>query len=134
MQLKSLEYTEFEGKPEAWILEGFTPGKINLLVGKNASGKSRILSVIHDMARGIVGKRTFFDGNFIFVFDENGQEIKYELKVKNNEIILECFTVGNKIKLERGAGGEGEIYAIKEGKTVEFQTPVNQHAVLARRD
>ena len=42
--------------------------------------------------------------------------------------------VDNVIKLKRGTSGEGWIFAEKENKQIEFQTPENQLAVVARRD
>jgi hypothetical protein len=45
MRLKSLEYVEHAREPGEWALTGLTLGDINLLVGKNASGKTRILNI-----------------------------------------------------------------------------------------
>jgi len=134
MRLKSLEYTEHQGEPEEWTLDGLTLGDVNLLVGKNASGKSRILNVIHNLARGITGKRQLHNGHFTLIFEGDGKESKYELNIRDKEIVSERFTVDNDAKLERGEGGEGTIFAVKEGKPVEFQTPEDQLAVVARRD
>jgi len=50
MQLTRLEYSEYEGKEQEWTLEGLTLGKRNLLVGKNATGKTRTLNVIAGLA------------------------------------------------------------------------------------
>ena len=46
MQLKSISYAQFEGKPEEWSIKDFTFGDINLIVGKNATGKTRTLNII----------------------------------------------------------------------------------------
>ena len=45
MILKSLNYAQYEGQPKQWRLLHLELGNINLLVGKNASGKSRTLNV-----------------------------------------------------------------------------------------
>nr|VFJ43449.1 MAG: AAA domain-containing protein, putative AbiEii toxin, Type IV TA system [Candidatus Kentron sp. FM]VFJ43888.1 MAG: AAA domain-containing protein, putative AbiEii toxin, Type IV TA system [Candidatus Kentron sp. FM]VFK05736.1 MAG: AAA domain-containing protein, putative AbiEii toxin, Type IV TA system [Candidatus Kentron sp. FM] len=135
MRLKSLEYTEFEGAPEEWILRGFTPGDANLLVGKNASGKSRVLNIIHNVALAIAGKRPPGSNEHVsLVFNEDGLEIEYGLKTQNNKIIVERFTVGDETKLDRGAEGKGKIYAEEEGRDIAFQSPENQLAVVTRRD
>ena len=134
MRLKSFEYSQFKGAPEEWTLCGLTLRDVNLLVGKNASGKSRILKVIHRLALAIAGKRPLSDSHFILVFDENGTESKYELDIRDEKVTFECFAVDNETKLERGPGGEGKIRAVKEHKYIEFQTPENQLAVVARRD
>nr|VFJ77225.1 MAG: AAA domain-containing protein, putative AbiEii toxin, Type IV TA system [Candidatus Kentron sp. FW] len=135
MQLKSLEYTGREGTPNEWTLRGLSLRDINLLVGKNASGKSIILNVIHGIAHGIVGRRPPpTHEHFILVLDGNGRETQYEIKTRDNKLVLERFTVDGAIKLDRGPGGIGKIHAEKEGKDIEFQTPENQLAIAVRRD
>nr|VFJ87616.1 MAG: AAA domain-containing protein, putative AbiEii toxin, Type IV TA system [Candidatus Kentron sp. LFY]VFJ93544.1 MAG: AAA domain-containing protein, putative AbiEii toxin, Type IV TA system [Candidatus Kentron sp. LFY] len=135
MRLKSVEYTERQGTLQEWTLRGLTLEDINLLVGKNASGKSMILNIIHGVAHGIVGRRPPpTHEHFTFVFDENELETRYELGAENGKLVSECFTVDNEVKLERGPGGVGRIHAEKEGKFIEFQTPEDQLAIAARRD
>nr|VFK74958.1 MAG: ATPase/GTPase, AAA15 family [Candidatus Kentron sp. MB] len=136
MQLKSLEYTELEGTPIEWTLRGFTPGDANLLVGKNASGKSSVLNVIHNMALMIAGQRPpFFNAHISsLIFEDDGLETEYSSRTHGGKVIAERFMIDGEIKLDRGHGGKGKIYAEKEGKAIEFQTPENQLAVVARRD
>ena len=134
MRLRSISYSQFEGAPEEWTLSGLTLQNLTLLVGKNASGKSRILNVIHRLALAIANKRSLSNSHFILVFDENGKESNYELDIRESKIALETFAVDGELKLERGTGGKGKIFAEKEYKHIEFQTPENQLAVVARRD
>src|SRR5712691_4028014 len=144
MRLKSLEYSEKVGEPEEWILTGLTLGDINLLVGKNASGKSRILNVIYHLAAAISGilvpspsgmlvQRQIFNGKSQLLFDNNGQRLEYELEVREGKVVREVFTVDSSTYLDRKTGGEGLIWAVKEDKEVEFQTPDDQLAVVTRR-
>ena len=42
MKLYSIEYTEFSEEPYAWVLGELALININLIVGKNATGKSRV--------------------------------------------------------------------------------------------
>ena len=134
MRLKSLEYSEQMGKPEQWSLQGLSLGEINLLVGKNASGKSRILNVIHNLARAISRQHNLTSGNFLLIFDNHGTPLQYELKILEAKIVQEVFTIGDHLRLERGAGGKGKIFADKLKDFIEFQTPDNQLAAVARRD
>lgn len=134
MRLKSLEYSQYTGRPQEWTLRGLTLGDVNLLVGRNASGKSRILNVIHNLARAITGNRSLQNGQFSVTFDNDGAAVEYELEMLEGGIVRELFTVDGKKHLDRGPGGQGRIFAVKEDKHIEFQTPANQLAVLARRD
>ena len=56
MFLKSIEYAEYEGTPRVWKLEGCTFGNINLIVGKNATGKSRTLNIVNGLANLLSGQ------------------------------------------------------------------------------
>ena len=134
MRLKSLEYSEHEGTFEAWTMRGLTLADVNLLVGKNASGKSRILNVIFNLARAISGSRSLVNGHFRLAFDDRGSAVDYELELQDEKIVREVFNVAGETRLSRGPGGRGEIFAVIEGRTITFQTPENQLAVCARRD
>ena len=72
MFLKSIEYAQHEGTPRLWKLEGCTLGNINLIVGKNATGKSRTLNVINGLANLLSGERKlqYMSGNYNVEFDK----------------------------------------------------------------
>jgi len=134
MRLKSLEYLERGGEPEEWTLTGLSLGEINLLVGKNASGKSRILNVIHNLAQSISEQRKIFAGNSRLIFHNNGEQLEYVLEVREDKVVREIFTIDGKTYLDRGIGGVGKITAVKLQDDIDFQTPDDQLAVVARRD
>lgn len=134
MRLKSLEFTESEGELQEWILTGLLLGEINLLVGKNASGKSRILNIIHNTALAISGQFKLSGLSLRMVFNNDDSPLEYVLKMQDERVVREVFTVNGETRLERGPGGEGTIFAVKEEKKIQFQTPDDQLAVTARRD
>jgi AAA15 family ATPase/GTPase len=47
MKLDQFEYIYNRGEPNEWRIDGCQLGNINLIVGKNATGKSRIVRVIY---------------------------------------------------------------------------------------
>ena len=55
MRLISVKFSEFEGETQEWTLEGLTLGSTNLIVGKNATGKSRSLNIISALSRHLAG-------------------------------------------------------------------------------
>lgn len=136
MFLKSIEYAQFEGRPRLWKLEGCTFGNINLIVGKNATGKSRTLSVVNGLANLLSGERKlhYISGDYNVDFDNNGQDINYILHYENSSVIKEELNIDSESKLKRRKGGVGSIYYTKLGESIDFQTPPNELAAVARRD
>lgn len=134
--LKSLRYSEMLGKPKHWTLDGLELGPINLLVGKNATGKTRTLNVIANMARQFVPEQKFRsqNGSHEFVFDNNGQRYEYIVHVEEAKVTREEVIVDGDSKLERGSGGYGKIFNQEEGKKLRFRPPEDELAVAARRD
>lgn len=139
MKLVSIEYKELWNTVHAWTLERVTLAPMNLLVGKNSSGKSRVINVIFALARFLSGqvKEVNFSGSFRSVFDDNGKKVEYQLDVDNSQVILENFIVDGKQLLHRGQGGYGWIMAEDiEGKAVKmkFQPSSRELGVVARLD
>ena len=50
MRLVELNYLQWENTPREWRVDGVKLRPLNLLVGSNASGKSRTLNVINGLA------------------------------------------------------------------------------------
>jgi energy-coupling factor transporter ATP-binding protein EcfA2 len=143
MILKNFEYSEFDGLPNEWSLKGLYLEKVNLLVGKNASGKSRTLNRIIQLADMLTGTQSFSldvvdSACFLTEYVDGTDIYQYVLKTMNRAIVDENLTITkNNHKttfLTRGENGKGEIiYTIKNEK-IEFQLPSNQPAALLKRD
>lgn len=137
MILQSVDYVEYEGQPQEWRLEGLTLRPINLLVGRNASGKSRTLSLIKALAGLLAGelKPVFESGHYDVRFqDDAGKPVQYKLTYKDKKVIHECLILDGIPKLERGEGGEGTIFAEDLKKPMRFQSPQDELAAATRRD
>ena len=93
MKLKSFEYVEFGGTPREWSLSKLTLGSINLLVGKNATGKTRTLNVINELARMLSGKvkPEFASGTYTATFENEGRDLHYVLEMANSKVVKEEF-------------------------------------------
>ena len=110
MRLRSVSFTEFERRDQEWRLDGLTLGPINLLVGKNAAGKSRALNVISGLANHLAGLLPpGLSGLYDVHFDHEGQNLHYQLRYEETEVLEERFSVDSRVMLERGTGGEGKI-------------------------
>lgn len=136
MHIKSLYYNQYIEDPKFWELNDCTFGDINLIVGRNATGKSKTLRIINSLSILLLGlsKLTFLSGNYQIRFDNNGDEIYYALKYVQQKIINEEFSIGGKVLLKRGIDGAGSIFFSKENDYFDFQTPQNELASVSRRD
>ena len=136
MKLISLNYAQFEGQSRQWRLSDLSLGNVNLLVGKNASGKTRTLNVILGLARLLspITKLSFISGNYDVKFDHDGKIINYILHFEQTKIVSERFVLEGKELLKRGPGGIGKIRAEKIDKEMDFQAPEDQLAAVVRQD
>lgn len=137
MQLKSYSYGEFQGSAREWTLSGLTLGQFNLVVGKNASGKTRTLNTIKGLGDLVSGRRKPSEltaGKYDATFDHEGRIVRYVLEIIENKVLSEQFIDGEEVLLDRGAGGVGTIFHEKQKCHQEFQTPDGDAAAVARRD
>jgi ABC-type lipoprotein export system ATPase subunit len=134
MKLTSIQYRQHAGTPEAWQLEKCILNDINLVVGKNATGKTRMLNVIVELSNLLSGDMLPGNslGNFTAVFDHEGEEMTYHL-ILQHEVIQEQLHQGNKLLLSREANGRGQIFAVALNKFVDFQLPTDE-LMVRRRD
>ncbi|MQB19677.1 ATP-binding protein [Agrobacterium tumefaciens] len=109
--------------------------EINLIVGRNASGKSRTLNLIYALSQCLMGRRAPTDGNFEFGFrSSTGQNSTYELRVLNAQVVHEVFKSGEQTLLERGEGGVGRIFAEQFNTYMNFQASPAMLAANTRND
>ena len=136
MLLESIEYSQFEKTAQEWILENCTFDRINLIVGKNASGKSRTLNIIYGLANLLCGyhQMIYTGGNYQVTFDDDGSRIDYTLRYKNRKVVKEKVDINSINRLIRGTKGKGKIFYNELNKKMQFQTPENALASVARRD
>ena len=136
MELKSVEYVEFEGTSKEWRLEGFSPKQINLIVGRNATGKSRMLRLIRALGNLVAGdaKPQFLSGDYKARFDDDGEEVIYRLNYESQKVKREKLEIAGKPLLDRAEGGAGMLYFEETKKDMKFQVPENEIACFARLD
>ena len=137
MRLKSLSYYERQSDVKGWSVSGFMLEPINLIVGKNATGKTRTLNVINFLGLLLSGTRKpgeISTGSYEVIFDHEGRTLKYVLNIADYKVIYELFSDDDRILLVRRDGGVGKIFHEKEGRDLEFQTPETDAAVVARQD
>ncbi len=136
MILNQFEYSEFDGLPIKWLLKPFMLEKVNLLVGKNATGKINTLHKIVWLANMLAGvqPQLLNSGNYNVEFSDNGEIYHYELKLSAQNVSSEKLTIGEKTMFSRGRDGKGKIVAEQYLKPMKFQLSPNQLVVVSKRD
>lgn len=142
MILKALKYTRFEGEPREWSIVGKKDavnnsfayfGNFNLLVGKNASGKSRTLDVIRKIAnlfsgRIILNEAVYSSEKFELIFEKEDIKYEYLLNFKDRKVIDECLTVNGEIVLDRK---KGYLKNLSDGQQLDFDIDPSHLAINA---
>lgn len=136
MELRSLKYTQYRGEPREWQLEELPLGPVNLLVGKNATGKTFTLNVIKSLASLLSADNVlqYTSGDYDVTFQDEGRALNYVVRYTDHKVWCENLKIDGKTMMDRGLGGKGRIFAEKQGGEIEFQTPENKIAAVARRD
>lgn len=127
MQIKSIKYKQFEGNEKFWNLQEVALGRINLLVGKNASGKSKTLNVINGLSL-ILGENKalqFVEGDYEISFSKDKQTYDYILKYHDLKVSEEKLFIDNKPLIERNGKGKGFIISANDNQH-EFEIPLNE--------
>ena len=142
MNIISFEYTANQGLSNEWRVEKCQLGRFNLIVGKNASGKSRLVKAIWKLAeafkRGGILESQNNEWHLLFNTDRLNCQMEYLLKVKKGLVIKEQLLAHNhKNKftlIDRGESGRSVIWAEELGKQINFKSPATGTAIAQRRD
>lgn len=111
MILKALKYSRYIGEPREWQIVGRDDdfayfGNMNLLVGKNASGKSRSLNVIREIANLLSGKNNLThilspSEQYEILFTNNNDTYRYILHFKDRIVIEETLNINDALLFDR---------------------------------
>ncbi|RLC08052.1 MAG: ATP-binding protein [Deltaproteobacteria bacterium] len=143
MILKSLKYCRNKGDKNEWRIEGspaygeseLTLNQINLVVGRNASGKTRTLDIIHQIADLLAGEVKPSDliygtSAYELLLENDSDEINYLVDFKNGKVIQEILRINATEKLNRA---KGTLFYEEIGGNLSFKTDDDSLA-LSRRD
>ncbi len=133
--LKEVEYSEFAKTERRWILQPTRFQQINLIVGLNATGKTRFINLACGLGHILTGKRRVKEGTYKATFSSELGVSVYELSIVDGLVKRERLTVEKNIVLNRNADGKGKIQANKlDNKKIDFECPPDQLAAVYRRD
>jgi AAA15 family ATPase/GTPase len=138
MYLRQFSFRENAGKTIEWLIDNVKLGEINLVVGKNSSGKTRTLNALTDLVDMLKGRGTRASGpvSYELIFRNSEDFMRYELEYDLETIRMERLYMGDDLVLERGEDGRGVIkYESTPGSIyLEFEIPHDQLACYAKRD
>jgi hypothetical protein len=135
LNLSRITYQENTGSGAAWELEPVEFRDLNLLVGRNATGKTRVLSTIRELASLLATGGGLPNRSGVWeVAWKNGAEYRYNLQIAQGLVESELLAVGGVVRLQRTSGGVGRIWAERLGQDLDFQSPQTTLAVVARQD
>ncbi len=133
MIISTINYSQNIGKADEWHLKNVSLGKLNLIVGRNAVGKTRTINIINALARMLSGKIPgLLDGNWDIVFKHNDSILRYILRIEKHKVIEERLTQDEKILLKR-KGDTGEYLVEGEGNK-KYSPPEGRLTNQVRRD
>ncbi|MDH6354618.1 ABC-type lipoprotein export system ATPase subunit [Dysgonomonas sp. PH5-45] len=118
MLLEAIKYIRQKGGNREWAVEDrygspIQFGNINLIVGKNASGKSRTLAIIREIADLLnlklkLSELPFRDCHYYLQFNDEGEKYEYSVSIDNEKILDEQIFINGQPMLNRK---EGKIYS-----------------------
>jgi hypothetical protein len=135
MILKSITYKELENTSKHWELQKLDLENINLIVGLNGIGKSRVLRVVNALALLFynIQKVPYSSGYFDAIFEgENNELIHYSVCIENSNIKNELLEINGEKFLERNESSTGKIKNLSLNQMVDFEIPLYQAAVTRR--
>lgn len=136
MILSTLKYIRYADEPREWSIIGNGDnyayfGNINLLVGKNASGKSRTLNVIREIAnllsgridlKGAIAPSERFELSFT---DGDNNKYDYLLSFKDRIVNEERLSYNKKVLLDRAK----KLFLDSGNNNISFSVAESQLAV-----
>ena len=141
MKLDIFQYVYNQGVRNEWRVEECRLSQVNLIIGKNASGKSRIVKSIHLLSQllsddNIEARND--EWHLYFDIDRPESKTEYILKIEKGLVVQEKLIMygesNEPLLLERDRSGEGTIFAKELNQKIRFQTPKAELAAVKRRD
>ncbi len=132
MKLVKLSYEERD-----WKVNNLELDNLNLIVAKNATGKSRTIYTIQKIARILIDSSfddVSIDGNVILDFKKGSSSyIRYNFEFENKLCISERLEIDGKTILERDENGSAVIYS-NDGNEENVFPPKNKLVLQTNRD
>jgi predicted ATPase len=133
MLLSKIEYFEHKNEPNYWEINDVVLTKQNVIVGLNATGKTRLSNIITNLGM-ILSAKVKKNGNWKLEFIKDEQSrYRFELKINDLRIDAERIWENDILILERTQQG-GKIFSKSENNWHTYTPPADELTINARRD
>lgn len=137
-----IKYITFTKKPlngSGWTIEKCNLNKINLITGKNASGKTRLLKAIYTLSEILFDNDGSLKSGFMYHWKlqltNEKKNFTYVVKFQENKVQKEELYIDNSIYFTRNNEGQGEIiYESLKNQKIEFQIEDDKLVLKSKRD
>jgi len=122
MSLTSLQYSEFRGQPRHWTLKECDFQDFNLVVGRNSTGKTRLINVLVGLIKILTGRQTdaYESGRYKATVVLSSKKYVFEIEFSENKVVRESLTVDGNKRLVRNKDGTGKIFYQSLQRFLEF--------------
>lgn len=141
MHIHSISFSKTPDNGNGWKINNCILNKINLITGKNSSGKTRLLKGIYSLVKLLSdGEDLDFKMNITYSWviclkNDTGKEIEYQLKYKNKNILEEKLLIDGIVYFNRDNSGIGKItYESLDNKQLDFEVEENRLVIKTKRD
>ncbi len=138
MYLKSIDFYHKPSSGNGWAIKDCEFNAINLISGKNASGKTRLLNAINSVANLLSRDQVKLKDNiavqWTIKLQNKADEVSYKFSSENNCITKEELRINEEIYLTRGPEGEGRIKYKELGREIDFEVEKNKIIATSKRD
>lgn len=132
-----MKLIEFSHKAGDWEINNLVLGDLNLIVGENATGKSKTLSAISDLCDFILKNNfSFANRNYKWsakFLTPEGSILKYEIDIINKKVNKEILIIGKNILIER-EGNRAIVSSLASNSSIEISPPSQELVINIRRD
>lgn len=134
MKLKRISYKD----KSDWCYNELLLNDRNLIVGRNASGKTKTLKSIFSILNFIIQEEKQISGDYFLEFEDEEDLYSYEIKIDTEKSLFliksEKLALNDKNILVRGEDGTGEIFSQEINNFLKFSIDTNIPAIYAKRD
>lgn len=136
MIISNIAYSQNIGINGEWHLKDVSLNKLNLIVSRNAVGKTRTVNILNALVNLLTGKIPILpNGNWDITFVNGDKQLRYILRTQDREVIKEQIRENGRVLLDR-KGESGFIVCLgKKGEPRDkYSPPRDKLTNQVRRD